>query len=357
MKILCDLTKKAESGMCNRDSGFGNRIIYWVVAYALSDLVGGAEIILQHRYWPELLFLDFPRTGIKKLSRHEYRKLFPLSFNQFEYLIKTKDISILNKEKIYYLADFYLDQHGHDLLRIFDYKWEKYYSKVISKIRFKKPEVENFFKEKFSEVIWIHMRRGVGTLPTKKFLMEMDSNFSKEDVELYWNIYHSIKYGPYSGQITEENFADIEDQIYKITTDEFYLKLIDKVVLKRNKDQKIYISSDIPSYFYSHYYERYEKNIINRNLYFKEFLQFYKEEYFIKERSRIKFLLSMSQVLNNVFDLFVGISSPSVIISDSTWSFIPFLSRQIVSEEKNYIWLRGDSIVENNMGITIEDLK
>ena len=108
--------------------------------------------------------------------------------------------------------------------------------------------------------------------------------------------------------------------------------------------QKIYISSDIDSKYFSHYVSRCGNDIIDRNIIFKKFLNFYKEEFFIKERynpTNIKTL----QLFYNIFDLFVGINSDIVIVSESTWGYIP----RYYHKQKDYIWLHGNDVHESNI--------
>ena len=69
MKILClqftvdDFAKS----ITNNDTAFGNRLIYWVHCYRLSNLIKDSKVVVSYDTWPEALLLNFPNTISKKL--------------------------------------------------------------------------------------------------------------------------------------------------------------------------------------------------------------------------------------------------------------------------------------------------
>jgi hypothetical protein len=335
MNIFCLYSHPDLKFMRNSDTGFGNRLIFWMHSYILSNLIKESKVIILYEYWPEALLLDFPNTIAKKLSKFEKKNAFPINKNQYEYILKTKDVSFLDNKKNYYLDLPGLHEWDDDLCVFYQNKfvWQKYYHESISKIKLKNCDAEEFFKKEFKDFCWVHMRRENGTYATEEFLRETKNTFSDQDYFSYWNTYNIDRC--------------IRAIFYKTTTDKSYFELFDNVILKENKNKKIYISSDVDIKYFSHYLYRYENNIISRDYFFKKFLKFYKEEYFIKKKYNPS-PVSTLQLFYNIFDLFVGINSDIVITSNSTWSYIPLFYHK----QKKYIWLYGDDIVESNIVVT-----
>lgn len=352
MKIVC-LEPHLGNSLRECDVGFGDRVAYWTLSYILSTFVEDCQIIVQHYYWPELLFLDFPKTTTKKLSKFEKTKLLPISFEQYKSIIKQKDISSLDKDGIYYLNFF--NDVGFKLVDEFFgiSTWLDYYSRAVSQVKIKHVGVKEFFQKNFSGVSWIHMRRGHQTFASEKFFHEVDKYMDKTKIESYWKTYsvnfQNKKLGSYFDNKDKylEQVRDksniVETSGLSITSDETYFRIIDNILLKENKDAKIYISSDIPIEFYSYYYDRYENNLIDKRIYLKSFLELYKNTYFIKKRERLKFSISLYQVIYNIFDLLVGINADNLIIRDSQWS--SFVSS---FKPKKILILREDQIFHTN---------
>jgi hypothetical protein len=363
MKIFC-LERNLGKFVYEQDNGFGARMRDWTYAYILSTFIDDIEILVQPYFWPELLFLDLPKTSTKKLSKSEHKNLHPLNFDQIKYLIKTKDSSILDKEKIYYLKfptqsmnNSIREKQYLDELELFGNQFEKfseYQQQAFSKIKLKNINAENFLRENFSKVAWIHMRRGHEAIPTIKFFKEVEQYFPKEKIPIYWNDYNiGSTIGRYTHETRNKFLEKISDpntfswcvdkittEIYRIISDEFYFKIIDSFLLGKDKDQKIYISSDIPMHFYSHYYEKYPNNLIDKKLYFKEFFKLYKDEYFVKNSKKLKFSTSLKQTFINVFDLLVGFNSSIAVSTKSCWGSM--VCNRMRANNKKFIYLYND---------------
>lgn len=329
MKIFCS---QYEDLILNDDTAFGNRLLYWVHCYTLSNLIRESKIVISYKAWPESLLLNFPNTISKKFSKSDKENSLPITEDQYRYILQTKDISFLDNKKNYYLDLPAFEYWDENLLFFYGTRstLEKHYNESVSKIKLKIDDADEFFKTQFKDVCWVHIRRGNGTQVTKEFLEETRENFSPQKYTSYWANYNFNR--------------NIRDPLYKTTTDKVYFNLLDDIV--KNKNKKIYISSDIEPQYFSHYVERYGDNVIVRDDIFKKFLKFYKEEFFIKQKFNPSNVNTL-QLLYNIFDLFVGINSDIVVVSDSSWGRMP----RLYYKKKNYIWLHGDNIYESNIDL------
>ncbi len=85
-------------GITKYDSGFGDRIRFWVLAHHLSTIINDVQIIVEEKYWPELLLIDFPNTTSQDISSLKLSKnqLLPISCEKVRNIILTGDINLLN---------------------------------------------------------------------------------------------------------------------------------------------------------------------------------------------------------------------------------------------------------------------
>jgi hypothetical protein len=347
IKIICFEPWRGD-GITNYDSGFGDRIKYWALAYHLSLIIENIQIIVEDYYWPELLLIDLPNTTSQNIitSGVSRDRLFPLSWEEVSNIISTENNSML--DDMYYYFNFSVHNIGY-IFHDQKITYSRIIHNAVSKIKLKLPEASNFMEKEFSDCCCIHLRRGHGTFPTLKFLSEMERFLSKELVKSYWKTFHRSRIGTsihskeykYFDSLIEKD-TDTEKKYlptrklfmdygwvndYKIIPDSDYFNLIQTVILEENSDQKIYISSDIPREYYSYYYDNFPHNIIDKDLYFKKFLSLYKNKLPSKEFKK-KYSIPISKVFENVFDLMVGCHSKIVVKSSSNWSKIACLYKK-----------------------------
>ena len=348
IKLIC-FEPWAGSNISEHDSGFGDRITYWLFAYYLSTLIKDIQIIVQEYYWPELLLIDLPNTVSQDISslRLSKNQLIPITFEEFKNIVLTENGNFLDfSENIYYYFSFSVlcVEELYDIFNIKNVTYNYVMHKAVSKIKLKLPVASNFIEKEFSDCCCIHLRRGRGTFPTEKFLNEIEQFLSKETIDLYWKIFHLDRLGDsknskqyrYYDLLLEKDTNTEEISLsaqwnldknnnynwvnaYKIIPDSDYFNLIDNIIFAENPDQKIYISSDIPKKYYSYYYDRYPNNIMNKSYYFKKFLSFYANK-ISPEKLKIKYSISIFKTFENVFDLMVGCHSKIVVKSTSNWS-------------------------------------
>jgi hypothetical protein len=290
--IMC-LEPWGGDGLSKKDTGLGNRLIHWSTLHYIASLHKNCELIIQKQYWPELEFLSLPNTNVVDISFSEAKKN-SLSISSLDVgnILISKDISLLENSKFNrYYSDEYVRANGEILVN------------AIRKIKFKNENINQYFEQKFSDFCSIHLRRGLGTVPTIGFMKDYIAHTNKNKLKDYLKNYYS-GYGSYLTISDTAYFSIIED------------------IISKNKNQKIYISSDIPENYYSYYFEKYPDNIISRNQYIDEFLNLF--EY---DETKVKtYKYSLKQTLINLFDLFVLSYSKTLIIDgSSTWGEIASL--------------------------------
>jgi hypothetical protein len=350
IKLICFEPWQGK-GISQYDSGFGDRIKFWVLAYHLSLIIEDVQIIVEEQYWPELLLIDLPNTTPQNIFSLGLSKnqLLPLTWEKVRDIILTEDNSLLNSSddtyyyfnfSIHYIGDIFCNQNITNNFIIHN---------GVSKIKLKLPIVSDFIEQEFSDCCYIHLRRGNGTFPTLKFLNEMERFLSKETVDFYWKTFHRERLGKSIRSKTYKYYdflidkdTDTEKKYlptkkvaydytwvnnYKIISDSDYFNLIQTVILKENPDQKIYISSDIPKKYYSYYYDNFPNNIMDKEFYFKKFLNLYKNK-LPAEKFKNQYSIPIFKIFENVFDLMVGCYSETVVKSTSNWSKISALYKK-----------------------------
>jgi hypothetical protein len=337
------------------DSGFGDRMRFWELAHYLSTIIDDMEIIVEEKYWPELLLLDFPNTTSENISslRLSENQLIPISYQEVKNIIITKKSELLNSSgDNYYYFNFLMPDIPNNIFYGTNIPYDLAIHNAVSKIKLKIPEASDYMQQQFSDYCCIHLRRGNGTFPTLKFLSEIRQFLPSEVVRSYWNQFHRSRIGnsiksreyKYFDSMIERD-TDTEDKNlsyiqtiqgksaetvlrdftwvneYKIIPDSDYFNLIVNFILKENPDQKIHISSDIPKQYYSHYYDNFPHNIVDKTFHFEMFLKFY-EGKLDSEKLRKKYSIPIDKVFENVFDLMVGFHSKIIVKRISNWSEI-----------------------------------
>jgi hypothetical protein len=108
IKLICFEPWNGDN-IYEHDSGFGDRVLYWITSYYLSTIIKDVQIIVEEYYWPELLLIELPNTipQNNSLLRSSKNKLIPISFEQLKNIILTKDGSCLDSsENVYYYFTF-----------------------------------------------------------------------------------------------------------------------------------------------------------------------------------------------------------------------------------------------------------
>lgn len=292
---LCELDKL--NLHTEKDSGFGDRILYWLAANYISNFCENVQIITQKYYWPELLFLHFPKTINEDIS-FSYIENSCFKIDE-KYIL---DVFNLKKNPLEeninnYVLSFDKSKIIHILMK------DPEFTKSIKLIKFKNNIVNDYFLTNFSDMVTIHLRRGIGPIPTKEF-MEEYPNYVGKDLFL--------KFFKEENDYFRRNDRHIQ---YKIYPDSMYFKLIEQFIYK-NKNQKIYISSDIPLEFCYHYIEKFPNNIVTRNNFLEEFYSFFD----FKNLNDNDYNISIKQTLINLFDLFVLCHSKYNICGYSNWT-------------------------------------
>jgi hypothetical protein len=285
-------------GLSKRDTGFGNRVLDWAILYYISTLLEDCELLVQEEYWPELEFISLPKTKVTKISSDEVKEKFlKLSPSDIAHILNYKDVSYIQNSNIgWYFEGFETPPSNVGVIL----------STSIKDMKFKDEKVNEFFKDRFSDFSSIHLRRGFGTTPSVGFV-EWYFSYNKEILKRY--LFDYYLYPGYA----DNNFLIIPDVVY--------FSIIEDIILK-NKDHKIYISSDISENFYSYYFEKYPDNIVNNSQYIDEFLNLF--EY---DETKVKtYKYSLKRTLINLFDMFVLAHSKTLIIDGvSSWGHVAFL--------------------------------
>jgi hypothetical protein len=313
-------------GIWKKDTGLGNRLVQWTILHYISTLSENCKLLVQQEYWPELEFLSLPNTQfIDTDSSNIKEKFLKLSSENIKNILDTGTICCIKNSDPFriYSDEFYFPKVPTDSI-VFE---------GIKKIKFKKKEANQFFRENFSDCCSIHLRRGSGTIPSVGFIKEYLSN-DKENLEKYVKDYiFNQKYYP------PENYLIIPDSVY--------FSIIDQII-SDNKNQKIYISSDISEDYYNYYFKKYPDNVFSKQEYLEKFLNLFEyDEIKIK-----KYKYSLKQTLVNLFDLFILSYSKTLIVDDSsTWSFVASL----IHKEKEVI--NAISYTMKNELITYDQFK
>jgi hypothetical protein len=321
--FMCPEPWKGTS-ISKKDTGLGNRILHWASVYYLSSFFDDVKVFVQDEYWPELEFLDFPNTSKINISFNQIESDYlEVSSNDFGFLCKNRDFIFKQNQKYYFPKLF--DNVCSDVL--YD---------GIKNIKFKDQSVNNFFIKNFSDLCSIHLRRGLGTLPSKGFVIESIHYMGKEKFKNYLKDFFFRTYY-------------IPSEKYTILPDSLYFDIIEKIISK-NKDQKIYLCSDIPLKYHEHYLNKYPNNIVVRDDYIKPFLEFFDLDYLESKSNNRKY--TIKQTLINLFDLFsLGHSKLTIRDNYSTWTTVSSLVH-----EKNQSIFPLDYIM-NEKQISLTEVK
>jgi hypothetical protein len=284
-----------------KDNSFVERLTYLLIFYYYIKKVPNRTITLQDYYWPEFLFLSLPSVTDIEISKDEIIKKYKLF-----------DISLFteNSTSEFNNNNFYTSIPSIKLLsHVFGKKSipEKFFH-PLRNLKFKNSNINLFFENTFSNVASIHIRRGIGTKPNKKYIDELSTYLDIRTIKSYYK------------KCLEKN----PNPLFDITPDFYYFNIIEDLISK-NKNQKIYLSYDVPDEFIGHYLRKYPNNIVTRKNYFKEYLNFFSDNINLVKNS---YFTNIDQVLINLFDFFALCHSDILVTNQSGWTEIASIYKE-----------------------------
>lgn len=236
----------------NLDTGFGNRLFYWLSTYYLNKkLKNKFKLLVEEPWWPELKIIELPNTSTFEYKFNIFEELdLQWAEQQRKFLYNNNKICGLITDSKY---DDVID--GKNLLDDNNH-WVTYFSYAANydikfpKIKFKNKVFDDYIKPQIKDVIGVHYRRGNGIeMPVLGETYTDESNntgtVKQEDLKIV--------------QWKKDNLSDINDTVY--IPNEYYYKILDKKI-SDNPNLKIYLSYDIPSKYIIDFQIRYQKKII-----------------------------------------------------------------------------------------------
>lgn len=304
-------------------TGFGDKLIYWSIGYYLSTITD-FELLIPSRIWPEFLFLDLPNTKVSKISLikipNNYKKITVVDALK---CIKNRTNQIKFDQNKNYYFDFSMREisSSHFAYHKLDYLFEGF-----KKIKFKNHLANQYIEKNFSNMVSIHLRRGLFCDLSKsvEYIKELINTIGEDKVLKY---YGSLEF------LSPQN---LKYSRFTILPDSFYFYLIDRL-LEKNPEQKIYVSTDVPNYLMSHYFERYPNNIVTKDQYLNEFKVFFED--ILKKNETSNYYYSPYQTISDLLDFFVLSNSKMMISSgESQWSFLTkiYKKKVIINAHSTY---------------------
>ncbi len=140
--------KIGDCGWSIGDTGLGNRIHLWCVAYELNKYNDFKyTILVEKRLWKEMKYLDFPYTTYSNEKFHSLQNLDVIDSRK-DWLIKLDD-------KDYFLQSSFMAP---------DFTWppyapeENFWSKWVHKIKLKDKKLKDTIRNKVKDRIGVHIR-------------------------------------------------------------------------------------------------------------------------------------------------------------------------------------------------------
>ncbi len=194
--------KIGDCGWSIGDTGLGNRIQLWSVAYELNKYNDFKyTILVEKKMWKEMKYLDFPYTTYSNEKFHGLQNLDVIDSRK-DWLIKLDD-------KDYFLKSSFIDDN---------FAWPPYspeknfWSKWVHKIKLKNKKLKETIRNKVKNRIGIHIRHWPVIDPDNPFQSYSQYFSEPEDIERF----------------------DYRGKMRKV-----------KKVLDEYQDEKFYISSDV----------------------------------------------------------------------------------------------------------------
>jgi len=303
------------------DSGFGQRL-YDMLHMNILSKIYNFTIIVDRNYFPENEIVYFP--NITFLTREEIQSQLSAESNclvRFPH-ITSKSAVLLES---YSPPDSIDDKTPYELLgsfvsesnsifnvdgQLYDsivldyqnidgyieyceerrrlYRWIKIYDNIYSwfiNLGFIKEEVNEFFKQNFSNVTVVHLRRGSGVRPTEEYLNNLSQYVNPDLIKKFYRDV-AVFDDPYQMPIASD------EEIYEI---------IEKKI-EEDPSAMIYLSYDVPSSFVQHFINKYPNNLISKKDYIEQYFSFFSE---FNLKDPLPRFVSLEKVLVYLLDFFV----------------------------------------------------
>ena len=164
--------KIGDCGWSIGDTGLGNRIQLWSVAYELNKYNNFTHtIVVEKKLWKEIKFLDFPHTIYSDSKFHELQNLDVVDSKK-DWLVKLDN------------KDYFIKPPTH-----FDWPpyepHENFYSKWGHKIKLRDKKLKKIIKDKVKDRIGIHIRHWPVIDPDNPFQSYSQYFTEPEDIERF----------------------------------------------------------------------------------------------------------------------------------------------------------------------------
>jgi len=278
-KTITVITTKSN----NLDGSVGNSICRWAQAYYLNSKCNFEyKIILNKEKWSELNLVEFPHTELRSIDMTLSYHVVDCDLMR-EVIIDNKIDNFIKHDHLiieeWIIFDNCVIIDPRDSIR-YKFLWDG--PDPISLIKFKSKNIENFFKDEFSDFISIHIRRYHCVMITQKQIATLPEEIREDFSRDYRK--HSTVYLEGWKQTAEQIVEIVNSGLRSHSTylhpfipDKQFYSVIDHV-LDYNIDQKFYISTDIPKKYYQYYKEKY-RNIYDKYDYLEKFESIVRDNY------------------------------------------------------------------------------
>ena len=164
--------KIGDCGWSIGDTGLGNRIQLWSVAFELNKYNNFRhKIIVEKKMWKEIKYLDFPHTTYSNEKFHNLQNLDVIDSRK-DWLVELDD------------TNYFLQAPTH-----FDWPpyepHENFYSKWVHKIKIRDKKLKKTIKDKVKDRIGIHIRHWPVIDPDNPFQSYSQYFSEPEDIERF----------------------------------------------------------------------------------------------------------------------------------------------------------------------------
>jgi len=241
---------------------------------------------------------------------------------------------------------FFIDDNEYDYLFFdcdYDFASDKLYNKLYDKfvdfvnihsdchktagfyynlrmIKFKNEKINEFFKNTFSDVVGVQIRRGYNSIVNKKYINDLKEHVDSKTIKKYYEYLYNINGGNgYFGYLP-------------IIEDSYYCEMIESVI-SSNPSKKIYLSYDVPKKFIDHFLKKYPNNLVSKQNYLNEYLKYFNDyDYETNDASKISVEDYKFNFKKSIIDLldFFALCHSEIMISEklmelsahSSWLFV-----------------------------------
>jgi hypothetical protein len=277
-------------GWYDTDTGLGNRILHWEIAYKLSkENKFEYEILIQKIYWPEYSLLHIPYTiTFKENTKLPNKEKFinestPIDVDTINDMFVTNNFKLYNN---HYYSNFGYMSMNNDNEKI----------RPLSLIKIKDYRIEDYIRNEMKDVIGIHIRRNVGVKYNEEDLNSLPIDVRNKFIEL------------------RKKYPSLEKNALSFIQDKYYFNIIESI-LEINPNQKFFISTDLPYELILYYSDRFKNKIIFKDDMVKQI------NFFIELSDIHADFIGEYDTIKNIIDLFSLSFCKFLIKSNfSTWS-------------------------------------